>query len=55
MTLETVRAYGLEQLAFHDEADTAMSALAEWLVHRPTRRLAEQKFGPKQAEWSAFF
>ncbi|MEZ4532329.1 MAG: NB-ARC domain-containing protein [Thermomicrobiales bacterium] len=52
--LETVRAYGLEQLAFHDEADTAMSALAEWLVHRTDQASAEQ-FGPKQAEWSAFF
>lgn len=52
--LETVRAYGQDQLAAHGETDAAMDALAEWLVHRTDQAFAEQ-FGPMQAAWSNFF
>lgn len=52
--LETVRAYGQEQLESHGEADATMEALAEWLVQRTDQAFQEQ-FGPMQGAWSNFF
>jgi non-specific serine/threonine protein kinase len=52
--LETVRAYGQEQLASHGETNTTMDALSAWLVHRTDQAFQEQ-FGPMQAAWSRFF
>jgi non-specific serine/threonine protein kinase len=52
--LETVRAYGLEQLASHGEADATLDALTDWLVRRSAFAMEEQ-FGPAQVAWSAFF
>ncbi len=52
--LDTIRAYGLEQLAAHEEADAAMAALAQWFFVRVEPGFHEQ-WGPEQRIWSKFF
>jgi predicted ATPase/DNA-binding CsgD family transcriptional regulator len=52
--LDTIRAYGLEQLAAHEEIDAAMEALARWFFIRVEHGFDEQ-WGAEQRIWSAFF
>jgi predicted ATPase/DNA-binding CsgD family transcriptional regulator len=52
--LDTIRAYGLEQLAAHEESDAAMNALARWFFDRVEHGFDEQ-WGAAQHIWSAFF
>ena len=52
--LDTIRAYGLEQLAAHEETDAAMDALARWFFVRVEHGFDEQ-WGAEQRIWSMFF
>lgn len=52
--LDTIRAYGLEQLAAHEEAEAAMDALARWMFLRVESGFDEQ-WGAAQRIWSEFF
>jgi predicted ATPase/DNA-binding CsgD family transcriptional regulator len=52
--LDTIRAYGLDQLAAHEETDRAMDALAQWFFVRVEHGFDEQ-WGSEQRIWSAFF
>jgi predicted ATPase/DNA-binding CsgD family transcriptional regulator len=52
--LDTIRAYGLEQLEAHEEDDAAMDALGRWFFHRVEHGFDEQ-WGAAQSVWSAFF
>jgi predicted ATPase/DNA-binding CsgD family transcriptional regulator len=50
--LETVRAYGLEQLEAHGERDRMRDAHACWLQHI-TANAFEELYGPLQAKWTS--
>jgi predicted ATPase/DNA-binding CsgD family transcriptional regulator len=52
--LETIRAYGLEQLDAHGEVTACREALSAWMVAF-TRNAFEEQFGPRQKFWSTFF
>jgi predicted ATPase/DNA-binding CsgD family transcriptional regulator len=51
--LETVRAYGLEQLDAHSESGQMKDALARWLID-VTAHAHEEQYGPLQAKWTQF-
>ncbi len=52
--LDTIRAYGLEQLAAHEETEADMNAMARWFFIRVEHGFDEQ-WGAAQRIWSAFF
>jgi DNA-binding NarL/FixJ family response regulator len=52
--LETIRAYGLELLEAHGEADSAHDALTAWLVESTMNAFPED-FGPRGPYWSNYF
>jgi predicted ATPase/DNA-binding CsgD family transcriptional regulator/Tfp pilus assembly protein PilF len=49
--LETIRAYALEQLEAHGEADQAQWALAHWMMET-TEPAFEEDMGSRQPHWS---
>jgi non-specific serine/threonine protein kinase len=51
--LETVRAYGLEQLDAHNESNRMKDALAHWLID-VTANAFEEQYGPLQTKWTQF-
>lgn len=51
--LETVRAFGIEQLEAHGEGVAVRNAHAAWLQH-VSRNSFEEQYGPLHAKWTVF-